>query len=323
MKKTSLLTRFLLALILATHPQLINRAFATSGEPSYQTVEQIRKAYPHARVVAVSPDEYRAYRQLYAQNSVEVKTPEETQTRPISQRQAYDPCWQEPQTYQDSSSSNATYVQDGGLPRLNFTGGGGKADKEFLIVVAVIGVVVVAALFVYSIAYLYQVAAQGFDCKVWNEMGYRYSHITDRTDSQIRDGDMSGLYYSVGYKIPIGVMGLTGEIGYHDFSLQVLQTSATKNYNGTYFLAGPSFSFPFGSVQSHAFQVELLAGTSTEKDIGLMSTLRFGADLRITPNFSLGLNLGAALVDIKGFDNYIKDSDHLNYLSGVSASVRW
>jgi hypothetical protein len=197
--------------------------------------------------------------------------------------------------------------------------------------VAVVGVVVVASLIVYSIGYLYQTGTSKLKCLTWRDFGLRASFIDDRNQNQFRSGYMHGFYFSTGYRVPFGVMGLMGELGTHAFDLTINKSSTTtmlksplfNEYKGTYLLVGPSFSIPLTTLNEHLFQIELLAGTSNNKNIGLMSSLRFGISFRVSSQFNIGINAGAALINIKGHENYLNDSDQLNSLLGSSVSYKW
>ncbi len=273
------------------------------------TISDIKKQFPNARVVTVAPNEFESYK-----------------------KQTYNPCAFDG-GYQPGSpiEQKAQYYNDHPepMPGIDFDAnwwrfsGSSSDSKEILIIIAVIGVVVVAALVVYSLGYLMTMAKAGFQCEVWHDFGARFSYVQDNSNTQIRSGRMNGLYYSHGFIVPFGVMGLTGEIGHHDLAMTIKATGTDREFKGAYFLVGPSFSIPFGRLGGPAFQIELLAGTSTESNIGLMSTLRMGVEFNINNKFSLGLNIGAALIDVRDFDNYIRDNDQINYISGAATSYRW
>lgn len=269
--------------------------------------EDLRKKYPNAKIKIVSLDEYEQLKKTYANNSEEVQNPTE---------KTFDPCvggYDQPKFHSVTEAN----------PSFSFNTYTSTSNKDTLVIIAVVGLVVVAALIVYSVSYLHQMTKNGFKCKVGNDFGLRYSHIWDNTQNQIRAGNLSGVYYSSNYSVSFGTMGLMGELGRHELNLSVKPTNGSKTYAGAYLLVGPSFSIPFRESGGSAFQIELLAGTSSDNNIGLMSTLRFGIDFKFNSSTSFGLNLGAALIDIKDFKNYLMDSDQLNYLSGVSFASRW
>jgi hypothetical protein len=225
-----------------------------------------------------------------------------------------------------SNEAQSPERQPGSIGNFNmdFRGGtGGSGGKDFLVVIAVIGVVVVAALLIYSGGYLYEMVSNGFECRAWNEIGVRHSSISDSSEQQTRSGFLNGVYLSKGYFVPYGILGLTAEIGHHGVDLKITGLNFDYKYNGSYLMLGPTFSFPFGFTRSHFFQLELLGGTSNLKEIGLLSTLRLGVVLNVHPRVNIGANMGAALVNIKSFGNYISDYDQLNYLYGISTTIKW
>jgi hypothetical protein len=277
-----------------------------SNEP--MTVDDLQKKYPDAEIRQVPYDQLEAVKNGGYYD--ECKSFDSS--NPTSKSEAL------PKGRTDLND-RGPYINFNSVP--NFNSGG---DKNFLILVAVVGVIVVAFLVIYSVGYLYQTATSKLKCLTWKDFGLRLSSIDDRNKTQFRSGYMSGLYFSTGYRVPIGVMGLLGELGVHSFDLTINRlTPISRNYNGTYLLVGPSFSIPFTSLNKHLFQIELLAGTSNNRDIGLMSTLRFGVSFRVSSQLNIGINAGAALINIKGFGNYLKDSDQLNSLLGTSVSYKW
>ncbi len=286
------------------------------------TIDDVRKQFPGAQIRIVSVDEYIDYK-----NRMQPATAPSPAPLPTPPQRPVDPCAYAAGLSGEPAGQAVPVEYSDSTPSWNFNyyggGSGGGNSKEFLVVVAVIGVVVVAALVVYSVGYLVEMARSGFQCRAWKDFGLRFSYIQDSSKTQLREGKFTGLYYSLGYIVPFGVMGLTAEVGGHNLKMHVNDTSEDKTYEGAYLLVGPSFSIPFDRLGGHAFQIELLAGTSSEKGIGLISTLRFGIELKVAPTFSLGFNLGAALVNIRDFDNYLKDDDQLNFLTGVSSSYRF
>lgn len=295
------------------------RTGATKPIAGTMTISDLQRLYPNAKIKTVSLEEYSSTRNLYAQNG---KVVEDItgQSEAHSNRQINNGCRGYNSAHPEKTPTQPQEVD----PHVNLNSysgwGGGGDNKDFLVIVAVVGVVIVAAALIYSVGYIFEMASRGFDCHALDEFGYRYTHVTDHSSKQDREAQFNSIFYTRQYDVPFGLMGLTGEVGHHSIELSIDGVNADQHYNGGYFLIGPSFSFLFGQDNFGAFQIELLAGTSTEKKIGVMSTLRFGFDFRVTPDFSAGINLGAAVIDIKEFDNYFNDRDQLNYLSGASVS---
>ena len=307
------LTFFLVISILANTP-----AFGQGApQPIPSTVENLQKAYPGAKIKVVSMAEFQ---QLEAQVKKE-SAPEK------------DKGWGECGYYDSVFYSNSQYgQQENSLnhgpkakePNFNFNGDFSfKGEKDFLVIVAVIGVVVVAALVIYAGAYLYHSFKNNLQCLAWNEWGYRYTSIFDDSDTQVRDGSLKGAYYSRGYFIPSGVMGLTVEAGHFKMDLGVNGTAEVRNYSGPYFLIGPTFTFPITTLDRQYFSIELLGGTTSEKKIGLMSTLRFSLGINFTKRFSISVGTGAAFVKVKEFESYLGHYDDLNFMTGFKSTVRF
>lgn len=300
---TSLLLVFAIALNASAAPDF-------SLSPDGPTLEDLKKRYPNARFKVVSREELEVYRAALAGGGAAA---------------AVDDCGDEISGVSPEGASAAASSADPENWRFwsNLGGGGSGDGKEFLVVVALIGVVVVAALAVYAAGYLLRAASFGLHCRSRDELGLRFSYLTDNTDTQVRHGTLSGLYYSLGYKLPIGTFGLTFEGGHFDMDLREKTANETRKFDGPYLLAGPNFNIPFGAAGSTAFVVELLAGTTTDEDIGVMSTLRLGLDFRLSPEVRWTITLGAAVVKVKTFKGVLTDLDQLNYLSGASLAWRF
>jgi len=272
------------------------------------TFEELQKKYPNAEIKQVPQEQLEAIKnRVYGEDC----------------KSEFDYTGKGQPEYYQSAPVDMNTTE----PNLNFNsminyGQGG--DKDFLILVALVGVIVVASLVIYSVGYVYQSSTARLKCLTWRDFGFRISSIDDRNHKQDRTGFMKGLYFSTGYRVPVGVMGLLGEVGVHSFDLTINNVSSiSKNYSGNYLLLGPSFSIPFTSLNQNLFLIELLAGTSNNKDIGLMSTLRFGFSIRATSQLNIGLNVGAILLNIKKMENYIEDQEQLSYLFGTSLSYKW
>ena len=148
--------------------------------------------------------------------------------------------------------------------------------------------------------------------------------MAGNTSRRARHGTLTGASYSLGYRIPTGTMGLGMEIGNFDMDLREKSSGQIESFSGPYLLVGPSFNIPFGSNSNgHAFVIDLLAGTTTDKEIGLMSTMRLGLDFNMGSGIRLGVGFGVAVINVKAFKGLITDLDQINYLSGMSVSYRF
>jgi hypothetical protein len=227
---------------------------------------------------------------------------------------------------QQVSAKNSNGDDRDYAPRVNansYGHSGGGNSKDFLILVAVVGVIIVAALVVYSIGYLLKSGSNLLKCSAWKDFGARFTYFFEDSKVQLREGRLTGIYFTSGYRVPFGIMGLTTEVGTFNLDMQIKKSLKLKQIGDPYLLVGPSFSLPFKDLNGHRFQIELLAGSSANKGIGLISTMRFGLLFRLAPSLSWGLNTGAALINVKGFDNFLEDHDQLNSIWGTSISYLW
>lgn len=283
-----------------------------------QALSQTHPPHSKATIKYVSLDELRKLQNKHAGHSILIAQNENPLIKKSSP-DSWNPCdnVSQPATSSPQNPEEAANFYVNLIADTQFDNG-----KEVLIFFAFVGVIVVAALVVYSAGFIWRALRSGYQCRTWTRWGLRYSHISDQTDTQVRRGSMSGVTFSLGYKVPRMTMALTGELGHFDMELRVNSTGQTKKFDGPYLLLGPSFDVPFSS-RGHSFQIELLAGTTSEKDIGLMSTIRFGLDFRASSNTRIGLSLGAALINVKTFKGILTDLDQFNFLSGASLAYSY
>jgi hypothetical protein len=292
-----------------------------SPPPPAMTLAQLKRAYPNAEIKVVSEDEMKR---------LQAKEPPPL-PRSLSRADRRSECSGLPDAAPEQSSpplsthhqTQVSHYRGGPFLEGDWSrfGGGGGHDKNFLIVVAVIGVVVVAALFIYAGKYIYEAAQAGLDCKAWDEIGFRASFIDDDSQRQRRYGQMLGLTYTLGYDFSFGVMGLKAEAGGHRLDLNLPQ-GGSRRYEGAYALLGPHFDFPI-TAREDSLYIDLLAGTSSHRDIGLISRLHLGLQFLLGSQFYAAVDAGAALTDVKGLDGYLQDEDQLNFLSSVSLNYRF
>jgi hypothetical protein len=277
------------------------QAYATQLE--YQSVEEVKQKYSDANIVTVSPAQFE-----------EIKKSETC----FEADQAPPPDSSYPPNYERGSHS------EGGSGNLNLGSSGGDGGKAILVVLAVVGAVVVAIMVVYAVGYIVKAGANGFRCAKSYEIGYRYSEFSDSNRRQVRGGTMYGAYVNVSYPSPMAKLGLTVETGVHNLKLTTFEkilSPISNEYSGSYLMLGPRFSWELNS--NSEIQLEWIGGTSSAQEIGLMSTMRLGYQIQVSENFGLQLGIGAALINVKGYEGYLKESDNLNYLTGFSLAYRW
>ncbi len=292
--------------------------YAKSNRHSPKTsilISNLKNKYPNAKVQYVSLNKYQEIKEGYVPKDTSKKKNKTIRTDK-------NPCDSPMKYYGRSSrsvekkSKKEKQITVGN--NLNISSNNGK---DVLIIIAVIGVVSVAALVIYSGRYIYESLTGSLKCKAWDEWGLRYSSINDNSETQNRNGSLKGLYYSNTHYVPTGTMGLSAELGTFQLDLKVLDKPNSKlnSYNGSYIMLGPAFTFPIA--EKHFFNLELLAGTSSSKDIGLLSTIRFGYSIRFSKTVSINLGIGAAYVKLKGLEGLLGHNDDINFLSGFQISL--
>ncbi len=310
-------------LILFLSLSLVNNSFAFSGEhsQSIKTIEDIKKTYPNAEIKTVSLNTFNKFKTKLANNNLIDETP------PLKASVINDECAYYKVMYSSSNTESKSILPlkiNNPSPAFNVesTYSSGK-DKDFLIVLAVVGVIVVASLVIYTGTYLYRAFENSIECPAWTEYGFRHSSINDDNETQVRKGHLNGLYFSKGYFIPIGVMGFTLEAGQFLIDLKLNSQLQTQSFSGPYLLFGPTFTFPITHLNKIYFSIELLGGTTSEPQIGLMSTLRLSLGFNVTENIGLSLGTGAAFIKMKSLESYLGHYDDLNFLTGIKTTLRF
>lgn len=318
------ISRLLLSLLLAVPQakaqqsiQSVTPIDKTAAQP--MTLDELKKRYPQAQIQVVTPEQMQDLKQNISSSANATPPEKPTENKPSQQiAETSSACLS--RMAPDWSSASTTSNTDGGFypGSLHF----GKSDsKEFLIFVVLIGVIVVAALIAYSLSYLAIAAYCGVDTFSSWQVGVSYLALIDRSSTQVRQGLLAGVRGSAGWSLPFGSMNLAAEVGHLDMRLDVLELKHSDHIRAPYFLIGPKFFF--GSERGSGIGLEILTGTSLHRDIGVMSTLRLGFELALTPDVLMGFNIGALLLDMKTYHGFLTSQDQWNYLYGLSLTHRF
>jgi hypothetical protein len=208
---------------------------------------------------------------------------------------------------------------------------GSDSSGNAMIVFAVVGLVMVVAWLPYFPIFLYKSIKdkEGFDQHHLVSLNYVLSgkYGNQSEGEEFRYGSfLSGRYsYFVKEKDtdPWVTLGLGAEAGYFRFKDRNRGLNKVQQSEGAYWLIGPSMLFGDleESVNPFFAKLDLLAGTSFDSDLGLVSRAEFSVNGKIYQGLSLGLGVGALYIKLKNNQGIVSRSNdlslifssHLNY----------
>lgn len=197
---------------------------------------------------------------------------------------------------------------------------GSNSSNDFaLVIFAVVGAFVIFAWVPYTVVYLYRLSKGEAD-------RYSYKHWLQLTALRYKDdiqGSLTGIRYSFlshdNEEAHVADYGLAAEVGYYHNQFNI-KDSPSKYKNGAYWLIGPSIT-----MQEKLFvgKLDLMAGTSFDNNLGLISKAEVSFHYFIEKNFSIGLNVGGIYLNAKDQNGVIKDRRELGVTYGVVSGFRF
>ena len=194
--------------------------------------------------------------------------------------------------------------------------GSGNQDDALLILV-VVGLVIVAAFLIYSVAYLYgRLTYQGQQSR-WLETGIGFAGFYNGKEQ----GGLSGLRLAMGLKERGFDWGLAGELGRIDARLGVAQSTETLHLTGLYGAAGPLLLY--NSSARQRFYLELLAGTTQHKEVHILAKAGAGIRRQVSEHLSLGAEVGSLMVSLKPAMGLVREKNDFNLILGLDLAWRF
>lgn len=202
------------------------------------------------------------------------------------------------------------------------------SDDVAAVVFVVIGVVVIAFFVVYAVAYLTNAAVHGEERDFWWEIGARATAMGDDDDDEkemrhVETGVATGLLLAAGPGSKDFQIGLGVEAGYMYLDTVYDEHTRLEEPNGMYGMAGPVIRMCWGDNNPNYFLLELLAGTSSHDEIGIISTARAGLNFGVSEHFRIGLNGGSFYYNLKESENLFQETDDFMLLFGVEMGYRF
>lgn len=325
------------------------RGAPTPAQPApvaeWRTLDDLKRAFPTAEFRQVRPADLEKIARRYrlrgralialplVQTAPQEEEPEEGSGKNGGQ-QPEEPAL-EPEPNQPAPKLDLDLDLEPFVPRpqlyLSFQGsgdgsGGGSGKGGAVILFVVIGLFVVAFVVVASAAIVYEMVVEGKDYPGFSSLDIGFSYFNYEEDTgdgleTVEGGATMALKADFGITKPgrWGV-GLGAEIGNMS---GVLSVAGGESYNltGVYGLVGPVLQFARGIIQA-----ELLAGTNTQREVGLMSVARLRVRIPLggsgqAATFGgpyLGLSWGAIFINLKEELGVIQDKGKFNMLWGIN-----
>lgn len=184
----------------------------------------------------------------------------------------------------------------------------GSSSEEFaLVMFAVVGLVLIVAWIPYVPMLIYE-GSRGKDFDHLVQLNWNPVIGNDQRD---KHGFMNGLNY--GFYLEESHIGLSLESGYYNIG----------GNNGAYWMAGPSVVFGELKPETLFGRVDLLAGTSFDPNLGLMSRAEFSGNWMTKDNFTFGVSIGGLLLNHREEDPLAGRTGQLGILLGLKAGYKF
>lgn len=208
---------------------------------------------------------------------------------------------------------------------------GSDSSGSAMIVFAVIGLVMVVAWLPYFPVFLYKSIKDKEKYERHHLVSLNYllsgKYGNQNEQEEFRYGSFLSARYSYFLKEkatdPWITLGLGAETGYYRFKDRNQEPIKVRQTEGVYWLIGPSMLLGDLEETANPFfaKLDLLAGTSFDSELGLVSRAEFSINGKIFQGLSLGLGVGALYIklnDNQGIVSRSNDlslifSSHLNY----------
>lgn len=295
------------------------------------TLDQLRARYPKAKIIEVTPEEFERLKKQYGNEAVVVKDlpgqmqmdkslyvqadcvkkPGQQVSRPDGSDIRQPPAVESPPDTQDAPQVN-----------IGMFGHGHVDSDDAVVVFVVIGVFVVAALFVGVGIIAYDMIVNHRKYSPWYDLALAETPVVSHSGTQMQAYDWAnlvGVRFSAGLERPNFGVGLTFDAGYLHLGLNDKYDAGRElHQNGSYAMLGPQLRFALGgNIDDHYFFGELLAGRATLDEVDLISAARIG----YRGGFSTsscdrcfwGVNLGSLYLGLKPRDGVLlKDGTRNN-----------
>jgi hypothetical protein len=299
-------------------------------------VQTLQALYPQATVIQVAPDQYpelaRDLRRAgYRPHSdaqpllLAAAEPDAATTAPQTQP----PSHPQPQAggSVDCNERSASPSGSGGGSNVGIdvnifggrhSGGRGSSDGAAAILV-IIGAVVLVVWTVYALKYVADAATGASDpcSRRWSEWALTTTAINSYRPQYAY---FTGLRYLSGVDHAGLNFGLSAELGHADV---LLAEASLLRMQGLYWMVGPLLRWGLSSGANPSYlQMELLAGSTENKEMGVIATAKVGFNFGLTDRLRLGLSYGAMNINLHE-QGIILDRSQFYTLWGLDMGYRF
>ncbi len=192
--------------------------------------------------------------------------------------------------------------------------GGNSNDAAVLFVV--IGTVVLVVWTLYAFKYLFDIASGQRRCS-WTDL---VASSTWTSGDQEESAWFGGVRFLTGIHDGVTDIGLSGEIG----ESHIRMPEEAIDIRGMYWLLGPLLRWRVSdSNNPHYFQMEFLAGSTDNDEVGVIAQARAGFNFGVGENFRWGMNFGALKIDLSETEGFIGERSQYHSLLGLELGYRF
>lgn len=186
-------------------------------------------------------------------------------------------------------------------------------NEAALIIFAVVGIVVIVAWIPYFAGVTYQLIKGEKD-------SFQLNHLVSGQFTQLttdRDGILAGGRYSL-FVNPVNdrgavSYGLSFESGYYE-SQEKNKNGKRELNHGAYWMTGPTILAGEGSLFG---KIDLLAGSSFDRNLGLISKAEASLNWLFDSGLTLGASIGGLYFHVKDRNGILKHENDLGFTYGV------
>ena len=290
-------------------------------EQNIPAIEALKRKYPHATIKLVTVEEYAIIKQKLTSSGVELnelpgsylvasnfdKEDETADTRE-----------EKPEPEKESSSYQRSPISSVDFDLI--ISGSGSSDDAAVIIFIAIAVFAVVALAFYAGKFIYDVASKKGD-----RYGYWFetSFISSAIMSNVEEGSLFGIKVTTGFKDASTHVGLAVDMGSLDVKLD-LENKEELAVKGGYVVIGPTIRWHFSTHQeSTYYHIDLLAGTTEHKEVGVLSVARTGFNFAIYKNLRSGISIGSMLLNLKESEGLIRKDNNFNMIGSIEFGYRF
>lgn len=167
--------------------------------------------------------------------------------------------------------------------------GGRGSGNDAVVIFVIVGTVVLVVWTLYAIKYLADRARGVEICgERWSEWALASTSLNSGRSQQ---ANFNGLRYLGGISQEAFGFGISAEIGQSEV---LLAEAGTLRLRGLYWLLGPMLRWRLSpAVNPSYFQMEFLAGSTENKEMGVIAVAKLGFNFGLTDRVRLGLSYGA------------------------------